>query len=710
VTAAPHPELADLTLHLPLSTLALRRGGLVTAVLRRANLLADAGLFAGVSIEVLGLQPRLEQDARGLRRSGHLHRGVAVRSVLSSLDPSLPVGSLGQPRRHASKLAPVTARSVLAELLPDDDLSHLVHVTDRLDPAVTWWLRDGLPVARVASAPASTPTSGHHRPQQVELLDAAGRPVRRAELDAHGRVVHLLDRAGGDSSGPEAEQSATHRFIGHDGRCYLTVREHADGTWHEPILRTADGELTALAGMAALYRHAFEQVLAAEERPVLFSEFRENLPHLPDRTFDDVVKAVRHPGLRTVAVGHSNHRRTPFTAGAGATPNWHRLLRDLDCWDALVLLTATQRDDIVAEFAAFDVPAERIAVVPQAIGPTAGSPRATPDPDRVVLVARLHSKKRIDQAVRAFRHVADARPSARLHVYGFSYHDGYETKLRELVTSLDLEKHVFFEGFVPMEAGATPYDGACVTWLTSASEGFPLSMLESMSRGVPVVSFDIPYGPSAAIEDGRNGFLVPARDVEALAERTLRAMADPDLRSSLSRAARETVSRFSTERHVEAWARLLGSMHGLPAARTTLAPDFEVERVEWAGDRLRLAVGVPRDAVRSQLLVRVRGGEQVRLVPVQHGVAELELPAVPARGVVDLSLRADVVDWQVRDASVTRPRERRLVLPDIELPRHAHWQIYRTTYGSFSVKARPPTSARVVSLPRRVARRLRRRL
>jgi poly(glycerol-phosphate) alpha-glucosyltransferase len=428
---------------------------------------------------------------------------------------------------------------------------------------------------------------------------------------------------------------------------------------------------------------------------------------------------VRHPGLRTVAVGHSNHRRTPFTTGAGATPNWHRLVRNLDCWDALVLLTNAQRDDIIAEFAPFDVPAERIAVVPQVVQlPARPRPRGhgmghrsddQADPDRVVLVARLHTKKRVDQAVQAFRHVVDERPSARLHVYGFGYGDGYETRVRELVADLGLEKHVLLEGFVPMEGGATPYDRACVTWLTSASEGFPLSMLESMSRGVPVVSFDIPFGPADLIEDGRNGFLVPARDVEALAARAVQVMGDPDLRADLSRAALETVERFSPERHVEAWAQVLGSLGGPPAERDTLAPDFEVERAEWVGNRLRLAVGVPRDAVRSRLMVRVRGGEQVQLVPVRHGVAEVELPPVPVRGVVDLSLRADVVDWEVRDASVTHVRERRLVLPDIELPRHHHWRIYRTKYGSFSVQARPPTSAQVVWLPRRVVRRLRRR-
>lgn len=702
MTSAPHPALAGLTLHLPLSTLALRRGGLVTAVLRRANLLADARLVAGVCIEVLGPQPRLGEDAEELRRSGHLHRGVAVRSVLGSLDPSPITFTLAAP------LSPVEA---LGGMLPD--AAALDQVPDRLDPAVTWWLREGLPVARVRCAPGGAPASGlHHRERLVrlELLDATGRATRRADLDAHGRLVHLLDRGGDDSAG----RSATHRFIGADGRCYLTVREGSDGTWHDPVLRTADGELKPLSGMAELYRQAFERILADEERPVLFSEFRENLPYLPDRTFDDVAAAVRHEGLRTIAVGHSNHRRTPFTAGAGATPNWHRLLRGLDCWDALVLLTAEQRDDVIAELAAFDVPAERIAVVPQVIGPAAETPddelRDEPDPDRVVLVARLHPKKRIDQAVRAFRHVVDAQPTARLHVYGFSYHDDYERSVRELVSSLDLDKHVLFEGFAPMRPGATPYDRACVSWLTSASEGFPLSLLESMSHGVPVVSFDIPYGPSAVIEDGRNGFLVPARDVEALAARTVALMRDPGLRASLSRTARETVSRFGTDRHVEAWAGVLESLPRPPPARCTLAPDVEVECASWDGDVLRLGIGVPGDAVRAQLLVRLRGEERARVLPVRHGWAQVPLPPLAPGTIVDLSLRVDVVDWDVRDASVTRLLERRLVLPGIALPRHTRWHIYRTRYGSFSLKARPPTSERVVSLPRRVVRAVRRRL
>src|SRR5690606_3486244 len=112
---------------------------------------------------------------------------------------------------------------------------------------------------------------------------------------------------------------ATHRFFGHDGRCYLTVRQGEDGTWRDCVLRSHAGPLQQLAGTGELYRRAFERLLADEAQPVLFSEFRENLPNLPDRTLDDVVAAVRHPHLRTVAVGHSNHRRAPFGRDAGAT-------------------------------------------------------------------------------------------------------------------------------------------------------------------------------------------------------------------------------------------------------------------------------------------------------------------------------------------------------------------------------------------------------
>ena len=74
--------------------------------------------------------------------------------------------------------------------------------------------------------------------------------------------------------------------------------------------------------------------------------------------------------------------------------------------------------------------------------------------------------------------------------------------------------------------------------MTSSFEGYPLSTLESMSRGCPVVSYDIKYGPREQISDGVEGFLVPAGDVELLAQRVIELLRSPELVRRMSAAAR----------------------------------------------------------------------------------------------------------------------------------------------------------------------------
>jgi hypothetical protein len=188
------------------------------------------------------------------------------------------------------------------------------------------------------------------------------------------------------------------------------------------------------------------------------------------------------------------------------------------------------------------------------------------------------------------------------------------------------------------------------------------------------------------------------------------------LRHRLATGAAATANRLDDTTFVDAWCRTLASLPDATPVRATLAPAFEVESLAWDGDLLRLGVGVPRDALSAQLVVRVRGSEETRLLPVRHGWTEVRLPPLDAGAIVDFSLRADVVDWDVRDASVTHPQERRLVLPDVDVPAHPRWRLYRTQHGSLSAKATTPrhlpratSSPPHVSLPHRVARVLARR-
>ncbi len=68
-------------------------------------------------------------------------------------------------------------------------------------------------------------------------------------------------------------------------------------------------------------------------------------------------------------------------------------------------------------------------------------------------------------------------------------------------------------------------------------EGTPRSILEVMSMGRPIITTDTP-GCRETVEDGVNGFLVPVRNSEALAEAMERFILDPDLTRKMGKESR----------------------------------------------------------------------------------------------------------------------------------------------------------------------------
>ena len=89
--------------------------------------------------------------------------------------------------------------------------------------------------------------------------------------------------------------------------------------------------------------------------------------------------------------------------------------------------------------------------------------------------------------------------------------------------------------------------------LTSRFEGFGMVITEAMVCGLPVISFDCPWGPRSIIKDGEDGFLVENGNVDALANKMCRLMEDKNLRVSMSQAGLKNVQRFSIEHVAEQW-------------------------------------------------------------------------------------------------------------------------------------------------------------
>jgi len=96
--------------------------------------------------------------------------------------------------------------------------------------------------------------------------------------------------------------------------------------------------------------------------------------------------------------------------------------------------------------------------------------------------------------------------------------------------------------------------------LSSSSEGFPNALLEAMSCGCAVVSFDCPSGPADLVQQGINGVLVPPNDEDALAAAIRSLIDDPARRAALGAAARDVNRRYSLAAVMHQWNTLLESL------------------------------------------------------------------------------------------------------------------------------------------------------
>jgi 1,2-diacylglycerol 3-alpha-glucosyltransferase len=166
-----------------------------------------------------------------------------------------------------------------------------------------------------------------------------------------------------------------------------------------------------------------------------------------------------------------------------------------------------------------------------------------PDGPLAIYTGRLGQEKNLDFLLRAFASVAASVDQAHLLLLG----DGPRaTALRALSSELGLSGRVSFAGAVPYEQVSTYLAVADVFVSASVTEVHPLSLIEGLAAGLPLLGVVSP-GVADTIEDGVNGLLVP-HDLRAFAEALRRLMVDAHLRAHLAEGARRTSMRFSIER------------------------------------------------------------------------------------------------------------------------------------------------------------------
>ena len=249
-----------------------------------------------------------------------------------------------------------------------------------------------------------------------------------------------------------------------------------------------------------------------------------------------------------------------FAAASGASSSLYlwadRLMRPLTT--TVVCVSESER---TAGLAARTCRADRTVVIHNAVD-VDGASVATPDgspPMRIIGVGRLAPPKDFRTLLRAVGRLD--RGAVELTLLG----DGPDrAALEDEIASLGLAEDVTLAGEVPDVPSRLAH--ADVFVLSSSSEGFPISVLEAMAAGLPVVAADV-GGVREAVEEGVTGHLFAAGDVGSLAA-TLEALAaEPARRRELGEAGRaRAAAGFSLpqwrDRHVQLYEDLIAGSRG----------------------------------------------------------------------------------------------------------------------------------------------------
>jgi D-inositol-3-phosphate glycosyltransferase len=182
------------------------------------------------------------------------------------------------------------------------------------------------------------------------------------------------------------------------------------------------------------------------------------------------------------------------------------------------------------------------------------------DHKNILFAGRVEPLKGIDTLLRAMSLIHTRRPdmleSVCVAIIGgdpwAETPDAEMARLKEMRTELGVENIVTFLGAKDQDMLPNYYAAAEMVVMPSHYESFGMVALEAMATGTPVIASEV-GGLAFLVRDGENGFLVPSRDPEALAERIYTLLNDANCQKVLGRNAQEYAQKY-------AWPEIVSRM------------------------------------------------------------------------------------------------------------------------------------------------------
>ena len=168
-----------------------------------------------------------------------------------------------------------------------------------------------------------------------------------------------------------------------------------------------------------------------------------------------------------------------------------------------------------------------------------------------ISVGRLDKFKNHRDQILVWKNIVNRYPNWKLYIYG----EGSErNNLESLIESNHLQNNVFLKG-ISNKIGEAYLESSFFIF-TSLAEGFGLVLVEAMQKGLPVISYNIPCGPSDIILNNVNGYLIKKRDLNELERKILILIENKKKRYEMGRNAIKRSSNYLPEKIMNRWNKL----------------------------------------------------------------------------------------------------------------------------------------------------------
>ncbi|QBI53110.1 glycosyltransferase family 4 protein [Streptomonospora litoralis] len=268
----------------------------------------------------------------------------------------------------------------------------------------------------------------------------------------------------------------------------------------------------------------------------------------------DGILVTTRPGLNILAARYADPRlirvaQEHMNLGTHRPDVQEAVKKYYPRFDAVAVLTNRDREDYEKL-----LPGTRLVRIPNAVHSLEQKP--SDHSSKIALAAgRLGPQKGFDMLIPAFKKVVERHPDWQLRIFGTGKK---RDELRALIEKHHLYNHVLLMGHTDHMDDELAKSSFYI--LSSRFEGLPMVVIEAMAHALPVVSFDCPTGPADVITDGKDGLLVPPKNIDALAEAISKMMADRELRSAMGAEALKTAESYGPQTVHPMWEELFSDL------------------------------------------------------------------------------------------------------------------------------------------------------